>query len=1091
MMKNHFRVMLAGLLLLAGSTVAFAQQRITGTIVDLSGQPVIGASVMIPGTTTGAVTDLEGKYELSVPTGSNLTVSCIGFVDQSFTVRAGQNVYDFKLSDDAEMLEETVVIGYGTVKVKDLTGSVVAVGSKDLEIPVSNVGQALQGKMAGVVVSMGSQSPGSSPTIRVRGNKSISSSNEPLVLVDGFPGSLSSIPADQIKSINVLKDAASTAIYGSRGASGVILVTTKNAIEGQTNVSYSGYIQIKDSSTEVYDVLEPLDYLKFTLGYARDYNATNYENMLKFFGIGAAYGNHYNEYANKSIHNWQKDLLKTGISHNHNLTISNGTKRNRTMFSLNYTYDDGTVINSWYNRINANLRNNLTITDNLNLELNLSYNTSRSMSNSRQASVYQYRPLEPLGPEPNNLAGFGNGSGGYIDKASDPIELTYNSEPFSKNHNFRGIGSLTWRPVKGLNLRSEIGLTAGFTRSESYVKGYGNTTNSASLSRGESYSTTWINTAQYEIPFRTNVHRADIMFGHEMRMSSSQSMTISAQPFPENFDRERTFAFIDQYVQDLTYSSGKFSTSYGTPGRSVSFFTRANYALLDRYLLTLTFRADGSANFAPNYRWGFFPAAAFAWRVSDEPFMAGTKDWLDNLKFRLSYGVTGNDAIGANMWRETWGLGGNTNYTISTQRTDTELDYGKPYQPGSMMQNPNLRWESTYTTNVGLDFSLFNNRIDGTIEGYYIKTDGLLMNVPVNGSTGYSNQWKNLGTISNRGIEFTLNGDIVRNRDFSLRAGLVFQYNLNRVDYISPEVTSTKFSSWSSSEHRPSGGEYYIEEGSPMGMIKAFAYDGFYTVDDFNYDPATGVWTLKEGVPDWAEDSYWTSFKLPKGQAAFPGALKVKDLWGKEVDANGNPVPDGRITTDDVYEFGSMTPPASGSFNLQARWHNFDMTANFNYVLGGHIMNVPALTNLYGSKDNRFGANRLAFVKDCFSPYRWNNGELEFVDDPAELKQMNANAQYWSPTSMVGLLVDKYLEDASFLRLRNLNIGYTLPTNIAKKVMMKSARIYFAATNLFTLTKYTGLNPEVSIGGSSTTPGVDGGGYPIARTYTFGVNVTF
>ena len=1071
---------LAALLLLMGGAVAFAQQKISGTIVDLSGQPVIGASVMIPGTTTGAVTNLDGKYELSVPTGSNLTVSCIGFVDQSFTVVAGQNVYNFKLSDDAEMLEETVVIGYGTVKVKDLTGSVAAVGSKDLEIPVSNVGQALQGKMAGVVVSMGSQSPGSSPTIRVRGNKSINTSNEPLVLVDGFPGSLANVPADQIKSINVLKDAASTAIYGSRGAAGVILVTTKNAVEGQTNVSYSGYVQVKDSSTEVYDVLDASDYLKFTLGYARDYSAENYRNLLKYFGIGAENGNHYNEYARMGSHNWQRDLLKTGISHNHNLTISNGTKRNRTMFSLNYTYDDGTVINSWYRRINASLRTTEKITDNLDLELNLGYNTSKSNGNGRQAGGYQYRALEPLGPEPTNYAGFGNGSS-YVEEIYNPVELTYNDEPNSSNHNFRGIASLNWRPVQGLTLRTEFGINKGFTRSEGYTKGFGNTKKSASLSRGESDRINWATTAQYEIPFRNQNHRADIMVGNEMRMSDSQSMSFSAYEYPENFDRARTFAFMNQYTEDFN-----FSTSYGTPGRSVSFFTRANYSYKDRYLFTLTLRADGSANFAPNNRWGYFPAGAFAWRVSDEPWMADTRDWLNSLKFRLSYGVSGNDSIGANMWRETWGLGGNSNYTISSQRYDTELDYARAYAPGGLMQNPNLRWESTYTTNVGLDFSMFDNRLDGTIEGYYIKTDGLLMITPVNAASGYSTQWQNLGTISNRGIELTLNGDIVRTGDFLLRGGLVFQYNLNRVDYISPSVTSTKFGSWSNSEHRPSGGEYFIEEGSPMGMIKAYQYDGWYTVDDFNYDPATGVYTLKEGIPDWAEDSYWTSFKLPKGQAAFPGALKVKDLAG-----GPDGKPDGRITTDDTYVFGSMTPPASGALNFQARWRQFDMTANFNFVLGGHIMNVPALTNLYGSKDNRFGANRLAFVKDCYSPYRWNNGELEFVEDPTELGKMNANAKYWTPTSMVGLLVDKYLESGNFLRLRNLSFGYTLPGNIAKKLAMKSARIYVTATNLFTLTRYSGLNPEVSIGGSSTTPGVDGGGYPIARTYTFGVNVTF
>ena len=1073
MMKNHLRMALAALLLLVGGSVAFAQQKISGTIVDLSGQPVVGASVVIPGTTTGVVTDLDGKYQITVPTGSNITVSCIGFVDQTVAVTAGKNVYDFKLSDDAEMLEETVVIGYGTVKVRDLTGSVTAVGSKDLEIPVSNVGEALQGKMAGVVVSMGSQSPGSSPTIRVRGNKSISSSNDPLVLVDGFPGSLANVPADQIKSINVLKDAASTAIYGSRGAAGVILVTTKNAIEGQTSVSYSGYVQVKDSSTEIYDVLNAEDYLKFTLGYARDYSAENYRNMLKYFGIGAENGNHYKDYVGKEAHNWQNDLLKTGVSHNHNLTISTGTQRNRTMFSMNYTYDDGTVINSWYRRINANLRSTQKLTNTLDFELNLAYYNSQSRGNGRQAAGYQYRALEPLGPEPNNYSGFGNGLS-YVNPANDPIELTYNSEPNSSNHNFRGIASLNWRPVQGLTLRTELGLNKGFTRSESYNKGYGNETNSATLGRSESSRLNWNTTAQYEIPFRNKNHRADIMVGNEMRMTDGQGMSFYGYEYPDNFDRARTFAFLNQYTKDFT-----FSTSYNTPGRSVSFFTRANYAFKDRYLLTLTLRADGSANFAPNNRWGYFPAAAFAWRVSDEPWMAGTHDWLSNLKFRLSYGVTGSDSIGANQWRETWSLGGNTSYTISTQRYDTENDYGQAYAPGTQMQNPNLRWESTYTTNVGLDFGLFNNRLEGTIEGYQMITDGLLMSTPVNAASGYGTQYQNLGTISNRGIELSLNGTIVRNSDFTLRAGLVFQYNRNQVDYIAPSVTSTKYGSWSNSEHRPSGGEYFIEEGSPMGMIRAYAYDGWYTVDDFNYDPSTGVYTLKDGIPDWGEDSYWTSFNLPKGQAAFPGALKLKDLDGNK-----------KITTDDTYVFGEMTPPASGSFNLQARWRSFDASANFNYVLGGHIMNVPALTNLYGSKDNRFGANRLSFVKDCYSPYRWNNGELEFVNDPTELKKMNANAQYWTPTSMVGMLVDKYLEPASFLRLKTLTLGYTIPSSVLQKIHMKSARVYFTATNLFTLTKYSGLNPEVSIS-SSTTPGVDNGSYPLSRTYTFGVNLTF
>ena len=1067
--RKALMALVAVVALLLSGTAAFAQQVSRGKVLDSNGEPIVGASVVVPGTTNGVVTDVDGNFEIRVAPGTTLEVSCIGYTTQR--VAAGPNM-TVTLADDAEMLEETVVIGYGSVKVKDLTGSVVAVGAKDLEIPVANVAEALQGKMPGVVVSVGNQSPGSAPTIRVRGSKSISRSNDPLILVDGFPVSnLTDIPSDQIKSINVLKDAASTAIYGSRGAAGVILVTTKNAVEGQTSVSYSGYVQVKDSSTEVYDVLEPLDYLKFTLGYARDYNATNYENMLKYFGIGANYGNSYSKYAGAQTHNWQRDLLKTGISHSHNLSVSTGTRRNRTLFNLSYMYDDGTVINSWFRRINASIKSTQSLTDNLDLELNISYNNMTSNGNSRQGNAYQYRALEPFGPEPNNYSGFGNGLS-YVSTAYDPVELTYNSEPASIRHNFRGIGAINWRPFKGMTLRSEIGLNKGFTRTESYNKGYGNETRSATLARGENSRLNWTTTAQYQIPFKTDMHRADIMIGNEIRTTNGSSMSFYGYEYPENFDRARTFAFLNQYTKDFT-----FSTSYNTPGRVVSFFTRANYTLMDKYLLTLTFRADGSANFAPNNRWGYFPSAAFAWRVIDEPWMAGTKDWLSNLKFRLSYGISGSDNIDANLWRETWALSGNTNTTISTKRTDTENDYTQTYYPGSQMQNPNLRWEATSTANVGIDFGFLKERFYGTIEGYWMVTDGLLMSTPVNGASGYSTQYQNLGTVSNKGIEVSLGGDIVRNRDFTLRANLVFQYNANRVEYIDPAVTSTKYGSWSNSEHRPSGGEYYIKEGEPMGMIMAYQYDGWYTTNDF--DVVNGVWTLKAGIPDWGEDSYWTSFNRPAGQAAFPGALKLKDLDGN-----------GKITTDDTYNFGCMVPPASGSFALSGRWKGLDFNMAFNYVLGGHIMNVPKLTNLYGSKDNRFGANRLAFVKDCYSPYRWNNGELEFVSDPTELDKMNANAQYWSPTSMVGMLVDKYLEDASFLRLKNLTIGYTIPSNISQKIGMKTLRAYVTATNLFTLTKYSGLNPEVNIS-SSTTPGVDNGNYPIARTYTFGLNITF
>jgi len=504
-------------------------------------------------------------------------------------------------------------------------------------------------------------------------------------------------------------------------------------------------------------------------------------------------------------------------------------------------------------------------------------------------------------------------------------------------------------------------------------------------------------------------------------------------------------------------------------------------------MFTFTMRADGSSRFAPNNHWGYFPAGAFAWRVIDEPFMANTKDWLSNLKLRLSYGVTGSDAISSNLWKEYWSLSTSaTNYTISNNRTDTNNGYGYPYQPGNMLSNLDLKWESTVSRNIGVDFGFLDERIYGTVEGYWSSTYDLLMPVNIKSTSGYTYQFQNMGTVSNKGLELSLGGDIVRNQDFTLSANFIYNYNVNRIEKLSDTVTANTYGQWTNSEHSPSAGEYFLREGVAIGSISGYAYDGWYTTDDFDYDPKTGIYTLKKGIPDWAMDSYSTSLKRASGQSAFPGAAKAKDLDG-----------DGKITEADTYELGEMSPRSTGSFNLSGRWKSIDFSANFNYVIGGHLMNYWSLMSTYGGKDNYFGGNRLSFVSEAYSPYRWNNGDLELVTDPAELDAMNANATMHTPTSMKGLLFDRWLEDASYLRLKNVTIGYTLPKSLSSKVGLKNIRAYFTASNVFTLTKYTGLDPEVNTNSSRQiqginfpSPGVDNNAYPMARTYTIGLNIT-
>lgn len=1064
-------------------TSAFAQNVSKGKVVDETGQPVIGAAVIEVGNpSNGAVTDIDGNFELRVADGKELEVSCIGYATKRVTSAANLSIV---LSTDNEMLEETVVIGYGTVKVKDLTGSVSTVSSKELEQPVANVAQALQGKMAGVVVTMNDGTPGAEPQIRVRGAKSITQSNDPLYIVDGFPvSSLANVPSDQIKSINVLKDAAATAIYGSRGAAGVVLITTKNATEGVTQVTYNGYVQIKDSDSSVRDVLDPLDYLKFTLGYARDYNNTNYLNLLDYFGMQDAYGNgssnNYQYYAGTKTHNWQKDLYKTAISHSHNLTVSNGTKKNQTIFSLNYLKDNGTVINSSYERVNASLKTTEKLTDRFNIELNVNYSYNKGRFSQRVATAYTYRPIDNPQGNVENVAGFGNGSS-YIEDIYNPKELTNNQQDWTTAHRFRAIGALNYEPIDNLKLRSEIGLGKTFVKNESYNGGYGNETNSATLRRGEDGNLHWTTTASYVIPIRNTRHSMDVMVGNEYIRSSGDYMQFYGYQYPESFDRKHTFAMMNQFTEGYTYT-----TSVDVPNHSVSFFGRLNYGFDDKYLFTATFRADGSSKFAPNNRWGYFPAGAFAWRAIDEPFLENAKSWLSNLKLRISYGATGSDQISSNLWRETWQLSTSaSNYTISSSRSNTENDYGYPYYPNTMMMNDDLKWETTISRNVGVDFGFWDERLYGTIDAYWTTTKDLLMPIAVNSSSGYSYQYQNMGKTSNKGFEVSIGGDIIDHKDFTLSANVIYNYNRNNLDELAPSVMVTEYGQWASSEHSPSNGEFILKEGHGMGYIRGYKYLGWYTTDDFNYDAATGMYTLKDGIPDYGNDSYWTSFNIPAGQSAFPGAVKIKDIDGN-----------GVLDEQDMYEVGEMTARSTGSFNINARWKNFDFAANFNYQIGGRLVDFQSLYSTYGSKDNRFGANRMDFVKDAYTPYRWNSaGQLEFVSDPTELAQMNANAKMHMPSSMKGFLLDKYIEDASYLRLKNITIGYTLPQKLAKKVGMNNIRAYVTATNLLTFTGYSGLDPEVNTNRSTSnygmpTPGMDNSAYPIAKTYTFGLNIT-
>ena len=1069
--------------------LAFAQgKQITGVIKDGTGEPMIGVNVLVKGTTNGTITDFDGKFAISdVKNSDVLTITYVGYVQQSIPV-GNQTSFNIILKEDTETLDEVVVIGYGTVKKRDLTGSVASVSNETLTAnPVSDVSQALQGKLAGVSVVSQDGRPGAEVSIRVRGGGSITQSNDPLFIVDGFPvSSISDIPADQIETIDVLKDASSTAIYGARGANGVILVTTKGAKTDKLSVTYNGYVQTK-AAAKTLDPLSAQDYVKYQWAYAdaleRTGGAVSADGVAKYFGLGAAYGNHFADYANVDVHDWTDDMLRNAIAHTHNLSISGGSEKTKFVLNVNYLNDEGIKINSGYNRFNTSLKLNQELLKNLKLDVDIRYSedqtTGKESSTNGKGSLlsgaYRWRPIDnPLG-DPNAFGGFGLGADNVDTSYGSPVDWTNDVQNIARKQRVRSIAALSWDIIEGLTLRAEVGAGRNWGETKYYENGLTQGHKVAKLTRSEGYNLRNVNTLNYQVQGLSDKHSLSFLLGQETIVSKSNSTEIEGHGYPAGFDFDQAFGMIDQ--TDKSLAKDKFSNSIGTPDKTVSFFARANYSLLDRYLLTVTFRADGSSKFAPNHRWGYFPAGALAWRLSDESFMEGTRSWLDNLKLRLSYGMAGADNIDASLWRETW---------ESTTVTFNGQTYSG-YKPSGMLSNPDLKWETTISRNIGLDFGFFNNRLSGTIDAYWNTTKDLLMCIPIDETTGYSYQYQNIGQTSNKGIEIALNYDILRTKDFTLGVSATYNYNHNNIDELADNIIAQYGSQWASSATTPTY-DYEFREGKPVGLIRGYICDGYYTTADFNYDPATKTYTLKPGVADLGNQV--SHYNLPEGQKAFPGAVKLRDL-------DGNGVAD----TEDVADLGEITHPHTGGFNLNMTWKDIDFSAGFAWAAGGHVYNVNSLINMYGNKDTGAGANKLEFISDCYQIYDIQNGELVPVVEPDALDALNTGAKYGVPYMENGTVLSTFVEDASFLRLNTLTVGYTFPKAWTKKIGMQRARVYATAGNLFTITGYSGIDPEVNADPNKSTTaantgnypllGMDYGTYPRARTFTFGVNITF
>ena len=1055
---------------------------VTGVIRDTDGTALAGVTVSVKGGTQVSSSDNQGKYQLTdLPKDAVLVFTFMGKETQEVTVHGRVNI-DVVLHENTSMIDEVVAIGYGTASRKDFAGAVSSIKGKELEkSPVVNVAEALTGRLPGVQVTSVDGAPGAEIVIRVRGGGSITQDNSPLYIVDGFiVDNINDISASDIESIDVLKDASSTAIYGSKGANGVVIVTTKSPKAGKTSINYNNYFQSKFMPKEL-GVLSPYEFalLHYEYGLVRGETSSDFTNFKKFFG-------NYEDlelYKYQKGTNWQDELFGGAIrSSQHNLSISGGTEKTKVGFNTTYNDDEGLMLNSGQKRYYFNFKLNHELYDNLKLDLSARYTNNvidgagtSGSSSVRISDGIQTRPVNGLVDQmildPIDIIGGEDDYDNFLRSLINPIELTKQDYRQRKTRDFSLGAALNYTPWKKLSLRSEAAVTLrtgdakrywGPLTGESRNVGLNLPLGQIDLSKSDRYR--FVQTANYKA-VKNKQHDLNILLGHELNFTTGNTALNRAKYFDETVTPEIMFA----------------NMALGTPERMetrelrgedfVSFFGRVNYSFLDKYIFYGTLRADGSSKFAPGKRWGYFPSASFAWKVKEESFMQDVS-FVNDLKLRLSYGAAGNNRIGNDEWRFLFGPSQNRAYGAG--------DVNQTYYTilNGSLPNPNLRWETTISRNLGLDFSLFNNKLSAVIDVYKNTTKDLIVDNEIPPHSGFSKQLINLGQTSNSGFEIGLNAPIVEHPDYGISLSFNIGRNIPKIDKLDANDRRILQSNWAGTDLKTQD-DFLFNVGETIGQVYGYVADGFYTVDDFSaYDETKRTYTLKDGVVN--------SAGIINGVIGIrPGTMKLKDLNG-----------DGIITADlDRQVIGNTLPKHSGGFGVNARYKNFDLSTFFNWVYGNDVYNTGRIqynmlyrTTFGNISDRMNSADRFKYV----------NPEGALVTNLDELAALNKDAKVWSPFSMASaspVLTTDAIEDGSFFRMSLLTLGYTLPKDLTSRIGISSLRVFGTVYNAFVLSSYSGYDPEVSTTRSSSyaalTPGVDFSAYPKSRTFTFGLNINF
>ena len=1068
------------------SSLAFAQSNVTVVVKDATGEPIIGASVSVKGAQgVGAVTDIDGNFTLTVPSGKKqLLVSYIGFTPQTIDV-TGKNTFEIVLKEDNQTLNEVVVVGYGTMKKSDLAGATGSMDEKKMKGSIiTNLDQSLGGRVAGVTSMATSGAPGSSTSIRVRGQATINAGAEPLYVVDGViwnnsnsSGSsvglgdalgngsvstvspLSSLNPSDIVSMEVLKDASATAIYGAQGSNGVVLITTKRGKAGEAKFTYDGMVAWQRQGKRI-DMLNLREFAEY-------YNDMSSQGMVfkdDRFSDPSVLGKGTN---------WQDAIFRTALQHQHQVSAQGGTDKVKYYVSGNYMDQDGTIIGSEFKRYGArvNLDSQLKSWLKLGLSANYSNTDQRLLKADQENGVITYalttRPDIPIYDI----------NGGYTSISQqgvtnpNPVALALMDDILYKQNLLTGNVFAEVTPIKNLVWHTEIGYSFNWDRGEVFNP----TVNLGTWTRSKNYSSIQKSTGSF-VQFKNYLtysgsfgkHSFTAMLGQECWKSKWDNARTEAQDLPTNTVHNPSLG---------DPSTFKISNGFGTSAMA-SFFTRETYNYDDRYLLTYTFRRDGSSNFGPDNRWGSFHSVAGAWRFSNEEFVrkfAGK--WLSNGKLRLGWGQTGNSNIGSGKW--------------SSDMSSIGTGLGTAYRP-LRIANLNVHWEKQEQTNIGLDLGLFHDKLGITVDVYKKTSKDMLMPMQLpsymgtsgNTSSALAAPFGNFGSIENKGLELTINAHPISTKNFSWDSEFEISWNKNKL---------TKLSGTSSAAILGVGQWNDVVSKSDVGQ-PLFQFYGYVT---------DGVYTSYEDIEKSPKPvSYGGSDGYNKYNTVWVGDVKYKDISGPDG------VPDGKIDENDRTYIGNPMPKYTFGWTNTFRYKDFDLTIFVNGSVGNKVYNyirmkLDAMKSVWQNQSSTvLGRSHITAIdpnKDYSNGYKGHNANVVYhwyddIDNVQVTNPTSIPAAHLNDPNENTRVSDRYIENGSYLRVKNITLGYTFPKQWIKHIGLENLRLSCNIQNLWTITGYKGYDPEI---GASTSDmngyvyGLDNGRYPSPTVYSFGLNVTF